>query len=510
MNNTTTYPDRLKRNLITLSTLIAVFLVTLDGTIATIALPQIQSSLSASQEQIVWVLTSYMLASVIATPLSGWLAERFGRKRIMVLSVAGFTLSSLGCGISTSLGELVLFRIVQGMTGASLVPLSQATFLDINPPENHGPAMALYGTGTLLGPLIGPTLGGWLTEYVSWHAVFLINVPFGILGCLGLILFMSEHRREDKISFDLFGFTALSIALASLQLMLDRGQQLDWFSSTEICIEAGIAASLAYIAVIHMLTTSNPFIKPGLFNDRNFSVGSILATLLGVFVVAVVPIMTTMMQQLFGYPVLLTGIVSAPRAVGNILTMLLMGRFVARVDARYLIIIGMLLTAGSLYTLATMTLDSDQHTLMVATFIQGCGSGFLFVPLTLVVFSTLRREYRNEGSTLFALTRNLGAAIGISYLQAFTIRDIAPARTQLVDSVRVDNFALAWPTPDFDITGSAPIAWLEQEVMRQATMTAYLDSYRLLFILALAMTPLALFMRSSRKSAAEQPAMHIE
>lgn len=506
---TATYPDPMRRNLITLSALIAVFLVTLDGTIAAIALPQIQSSLSASQEQIVWVLTSYMTASVIATPLSGWLAERFGRKRIMVLSVAGFTLSSFGCGISTGLGELVFFRIVQGLTGASLVPLSQATFLDINPPERHGPAMALYGTGTLVGPLIGPTLGGWLTEYVSWRWVFLINVPFGLLGLAGLAAFLSERRRSDKISFDLFGFTTLSIALAALQVMLDRGQQLDWFASTEICIEAGIAVALGYVTLVHIRTASNPFIRPALFSDRNFSLGSILATLLGVLVVAVVPIMTTMLQQLFGYPVLLTGLVSAPRAIGNIVTMLLMGRVVAKMDTRYLILIGMALTAVSLHTLTTMSLDTDKKILMLATFIQGCASGFLFVPLSLVVFSTLRPEFRNEGTTLFALTRNLGAAIGISYLQALTIRDLAPARTQLVAGARLDNLLLAWPLPDVDIT-DASLAWLEREVARQASMTAYLDSYRLLFIVALAMTPLALLMRTSRRRPAQSAVVAAE
>jgi DHA2 family multidrug resistance protein len=383
------YPDPAKRALITLAALTAVMMTTLDGTIAVIALPRIQSSLAASQEQIAWVLTSYLIASAIATPLAGWLATRFGRVRVMTVSVAAFTLASVGCGLSPNLETLVVFRFIQGFAGASLVPLSQVLLLDINPPERHGPATALFGMGTLVGPMIGPTLGDWLTETASWRAIFLINVPVGVLALLGLILFARDSSRGRPQPFDLMGFLAVSITLAALQLMFDRGQMQDWFSSREIWIEATVAALFAWLALVHMLTAPDPFIKPRLFADRNFLLGSVLGAMVGVFLVGVVPIVTSMMQQLLGYPVILTGILSFPRAVGNVLTLVICGRIINKVDPRWIILVGLLLQNVGLYVLTELSLSVGKETMAVIAFLQGCGSGFLFLPLTLLVFSTL-------------------------------------------------------------------------------------------------------------------------
>jgi len=504
------YPDPATRTLLTICAVAAVMMVTLDSTIAIIALPRIQSSLAASQEQIAWVLTSYLLAGAIATPLSGWLADRFGRNRTIAMSILGFTLSSIGCGVSANLEMLVLFRFIQGISGASLMPLTQVLLLDINPPERQGPAIALFGIGSLFGPMIGPTLGGWLTEYVSWRWIFFINIPVGLLGFLGFTLFATERRPPHIRPFDLKGFVAVALTLTSLQLMLDRGQMLDWFSSTEICIEAAVAALFGYLAVVHMLTARDPFIKPAIFRDRNFLLGSVMMALVSTLLNSLVPIMMTMMQQLMGYPVMLAGMLSLPRAAGNMATILIAGRAVAMVGARPLMLAGMLLLIASLIMLSNMSLETGQGPLAVVAFLQGCGSGLLFLPLTLVVFSTLPQHFRNEASTVFAMTRNIGAGAGISVILAMMIRDQSAIQSRLVEWVRPDNPIVAWRLPDFDAMNHESVGGMMSMIMREVAMVAYVDSYRLLLTLAVIITPLCLLMRSAGKAAEPLPLIPIE
>ena len=503
-----TYPDPTRRLLITGAAILAVLMVTLDGTIAVIALPQIQSSLGASSDQIAWVLTSYLIAGAIATPLSGWLADRVGRARVMALSVTGFTISSIACGMAPNLELLVLARLVQGLSGASLVPLAQVLLIDINPPERQGPAIAAFGMGTLLGPMMGPVLGGWLTEYVSWRAIFLINAPVGVIAITGLMIFARDAQPDRASPFDARGFAFISITLGAFQLMLDRGQMLDWFESTEICIEATIAGLFAWISVVHMLTARDPFIKPEIFSDRNFLVGTLLSGVTGIFLNGVVPIMTSMMQQLMGYPVLLTGLISMPRAVGNLLTIMIVGKLVSVFDARYLIFTGMLLLVLSLVMLSTMSLETSQTTMALVTFLQGAGSGMLFLPLTMIVFSTLPQKYRNEGSTLFTLVRSLAGAAGISLIQATTLRDQAQVQSHLVERVRSDNPVIALSVPDFDVGNLHSVYAMLHEVGRQAAMVAYVNSFRTILVMAVIAAPLALLMRGSARNAGTPVPLH--
>ncbi|HEX8055998.1 MAG TPA: DHA2 family efflux MFS transporter permease subunit, partial [Novosphingobium sp.] len=475
------YPDPFTRNMLTIASTAAVMMVTIDATIAIIALPNIQSSLAASQEQIAWVLTSYLIAAAIATPLSGWLADRFGRNRIIALSVIGFTLSSIGCGMSPNLEVLVLFRFLQGATGASVVPLTQVLLLDINPPERHGPAIALFGMGSLFGPMIGPTLGGWLTQYVSWRAIFLINAPVGAVSLAGFVIFGREGMRSAARAFDAQGFALVAIALTALQLMLDRGPMLDWFSSVEVCLEATATVAFFYLAVVHMVTARNPFIKPAIFRDRNFLLGTVINAALGVVLNGMTPMITTVMQQLLGYPVILTGMLSAPRAVGNMMTILFVGRLVSRVDGRLLILSGMGMLIWSLHILTGLSLDASQEELMLVGFLQGCGSGLMFLPLNLIVFSTLPQDLRNEGSTLFALTRSLGGAVGISMIQAATVRDMNVVQSRLVETVRPDNPLVGWRMPDLDFADPGSLGGFMGELGRQASILAYADSFQVLF-----------------------------
>lgn len=498
--DTGTYPDPARRTLITVSTMMAAVLVTLDSTIANVALPHIQSSVAASPEQILWVVTSYVIAGAIGTPLSGWLATRFGRKPVMVISVGLFTLTSVACGLATDITGLVAFRFLQGMAGASMVPLSQATLLDINPPARHGRAMALYGMGSMVGGIIGPALGGWLTDWLSWRAVFLINVPFGSLACLGMYLFLPNSPKQASARFDLFGFAALSIFLASLQLMVDRGQQVDWFDSAEICIEATFMAAFGYVFLVHIFTTRSPFIKPALFKDRNLLVGSVISMVLGVLVFGAMPLIGIMLQQLLGYPVMLAGLVQAPRGLATMCSMIIAGRLMGKVDTRFLLMAGMISTGAGYFMMAHLSLEADKIDIVLTGTMLAVGSGLIFVPLSTIVFSTLDPALRNEGAAVFALVRNIGSSVGISLLQVMTLRNAATVQSRLGEGVRPDNPFLALGLPEFDFAAPLAVSGMHGEIARQAMMVSYVDSFWLLFLMSLALLPIILLMRGPRRA----------
>src|SRR3546814_857888 len=326
--------------MITLSIMLATIMQTLDSTIANVALPHMAGSLSASQDQIMWVLTSYIVAAAIATPVAGWLSGRYGRKAIFLVSIAGFTASSMLCGISGNLFEIVCARLLQGMFGAALVPLSQSVMLDINPTERHARAMAVWGLGVMLGPVLGPTLGGWLTDNLSWRWVFLINLPVGILSFLGIFHYIHEAGNRKLARFDWFGFSMLAMAIGMLQLILDRGEQLDWFGSVEIRIEAAVGVIAFTFFVLHTLSAAgNSFFNLNLLKDQNFVTGLAFYFLLGLLLYATRALLPPMLQNLMGYPVMTTGLVTAPSGLGTMCTMMLAGRLVGRMDSRLILAI---------------------------------------------------------------------------------------------------------------------------------------------------------------------------
>ncbi len=483
-----------RRAFITVSVMLASIMQSLDTTIANVALPRIQGSLSATQDQMAWVLTSYIVAAAIMTPLSGWLAGQVGRKRVFVYSVAGFTLASMLCGLAQSLPQMVLARLMQGLCGAALVPLSQAVLLDINPPARHARAMAVWVMGVTLGPIIGPALGGWLTENYNWRWVFYINLPFGVLALLGILSFLPEAPTR-RSRFDFFGFTSLSLAIAGLQIMLDRGQLMDWFSSTEIRIEATVAAVAFYLFVIHMLTTTGTrFISPALFKDRNFLTGNIFIFIVGVVLFATLALLPPLLQDLLNYPVVTTGLVTAPRGIGTLAAMFFVGRIMGKVDTRWIIGLGFALTAVSSWQMSGFDLQMGASGVVWSGLIQGFGTGFVYVPLAAATFATLAPALRNEGTALFSLTRNLGSSIGISVVNTLLTRNTQIMHATLGEHVNRYSALLRAEFPG-GLANLRTVAGLNASVTQQATMIAYNNDFKLMMMLSLAAIPLVLLLR---------------
>ncbi len=340
-----------------------------------------QGSLAATSDQITWVLTSYIVAAAIMTAPVGWLAARFGRKNLFITCLVGFTIASMLCGVAQSLTQMVLFRLLQGVFGAALVPLSQATMLDIYPPEQRGSAMAMWGMGVMVGPILGPTLGGYLTELYNWRWVFYVNLPFGILATLGMMYFLPKSRIQSDLKFDWFGFGVLALGLGAFQLMLDRGETKDWFGSTEIIVEAVLAGIGIYLFLVHLFTSEKPFITPAIFKDRNFAASLLVMFAVGMVLLATSALMAPWLQNLANYPVEMAGLIMAPRGLGTMAAMLVAGRLSSRVDPRKLMAVGIGLLGYSLWGQTAWTPDVSEWEMILNTVIQGAGLGFVFIPL---------------------------------------------------------------------------------------------------------------------------------
>jgi DHA2 family multidrug resistance protein len=476
-----------------------------DTTIANVCLPHIQGSVSASQDQISWVLTSYIVSSAITMPLTGWLAGRFGVKYIFLASVIGFTLASALCGAATSLAQLVVFRVFQGVFGAGLVPLGQATLFTIYPREKHGQAMAIFSTGAMMGPIIGPTLGGWLTDNLGWRWCFYVNLPVGALCALGIFLFIRQSRRMRSEPFDFFGFAMLSLAVGTLQLMLDRGHIKDWFSSTEIWIEATIAGLCFYLLVVHTMTAGDrSFLNRELLKSPNFVAGSLLMFGVGMILSGTLALMPSMMQVLLNYPVFDAGWMMAPRGIGTMIAMFFVARMIGRVDMRLFILVGFVLTALSLWQMTGFSLLMGSGPILFAGLAQGFGLGCTFVPLNLLALSGLPHHILTQGTAIRALMRMLGGSIGIAILETQLSQNTQIVHSRLVEWLRPDN-PLAQPpflAPPFSLTDPSGIAALNHEVTRQAAMIGYLDDFKLMMIVILCSLPLLLLVRVPKREPA--------
>jgi MFS transporter, DHA2 family, multidrug resistance protein len=493
----------LNRPMITLSIMLATIMQTLDSTIANVALPHMQGTLSASQDQIAWVLTAYIVASAIATPLTGWLCDRFGQKYIFLASISGFTVASALCGMSNTLAEIVLARLLQGVFGAALVPLAQVVLMEINPREKQGSAMAVWGMGVMVGPILGPTLGGWLTDSYNWRWVFFINVPIGVLAFYGMWRYIRPDPGRKSARFDVLGFATLSLGLGALQLLLDRGQQNDWFSSTETWIEAVIAVIAATYFVAHtaMTPAKQSFLDYRLLKNQNYVTGLLFIFIVGLVLYATRALTPTMLENLLGYPVATTGLVTAPAGVGTMLAMLIAGRIIGKVDLRLTLLVGFLVTAFALWQMTGYSLELSESDIVWPGVIQGFGTGLVFVPLSAATFATLSPEMRAQGTSLYSLVRNIGSSIGISLVQTLLTRNTVIAHASLAE--RVTRGSFAWNNPAvaaaFDVRTPSGAALLDSAVTQQAAMIAYIDDFWFMLFLTLLVTPLLLLIRPPRR-----------
>jgi DHA2 family multidrug resistance protein len=488
-----------QRAVVTIAVMLAVLLQVLDTTIANVALPHMQASLSATQDTINWVLTSYIVASAIALPIAGWAADRIGRKRLLVISVIGFTAASVLCAMATSLTEMVIFRAAQGVSGAFLVPLAQATLFDINPREKHGQAMALFGGGIMIGPILGPVLGGWLTDSYNWRWVFLVNLPVGAICTVMMLRFLPKTGTERR-KFDMFGFAMLAIAVGSLQLLLDRGQQKDWFESWEIIFETGVAIGAFWMFVVHTLVGRNALFERGMFADRNFATGLVFMAVTGVLLLAGLALLPPLLQNLYGYSVLQSGFLTAPRGVGTLLSMLLAGRLTGKMDARLLVGLGVVLMGVSLWLMTGFALEQPSGPVIWSGLVQGLGLGLIFVPLQSLAFETLTPRLRTTAASLLNLARNVGGSVGISVVSSQLVRMTQVAHADMASNIGSDvPVAAASLLQSIGVPGAAALALLNAEVTRQAVFIAYLDDFKLMMIVTFAVLPLLLLMRKGSK-----------
>ncbi len=482
----------------------ASLLQVLDTTIANVAIPHMQSTLGATSESITWVLTSYIVASAVAMPVTGWLADRVGGRRLFILSVAGFIGTSMLCGMAQNLEEMVLFRALQGVAGAFIPALSQSFMLDTSRPSRHAQVMAIWGMGIMIGPILGPILGGWLTESANWRWVFYVNLPVGVLA-LAILMAELPHREGAARRFDLTGFALLGLALASFQLLLDRGAHLDWFDAGEIWLYTFLAASAGWMAIVHMATARGPLFEGWMFRDRNFTLALCFMFVIGVVMFANMALLPPMLQHLFGYGVIDTGIVLMPRGVGVLISMQLSGVLIRRgLDARVVVASGFAITAFSQWQMAHWSLGADSYHFILSGLIQGLGMGLVFIPLNVTAFSTLEPRLRTDGASLLNLVRSLGASVGISVTTILLARNIQISHEELGSHVTAQSLgSLDLSAVDrFQALGQAGLAMIDAEINRQAAMIGYIDDFWLMMWMALAAVPFAFLMRPAKGVAA--------
>jgi DHA2 family multidrug resistance protein len=498
----------LRRNMVTICAMTATIMQALDTTIANVALPYMQGSLSASQDQINWVLTSYIVAAAIMTAPVGWIANRFGRKRIFILCSGGFTIASVLCGLAQDINQMVLFRLLQGVFGAALVPLSQAVMLDSYALHERAKAMSIWGMGVMMGPIMGPSLGAWLTETYSWHWVFFVNLPFGIFTVLGLLVFMDETRTDLNLRFDWFGFTALAVAIGSLQLALDRGEQLGWLESSEIIAEFIVSGIGFYYFFAHSLTTSKPFIQFALFTDRNFVTGCVFMAVMGLVLYSTMALASPYLQNVIGYPIITAGLLLASRGCGTFVAMMLVGRMMRYIEARTLIITGLGLTALSLFYMTGWTDQTGVPEIVTLSIIQGFGFGLVFVPLSTVSFLTLPNQLRTDGTSMLTLMRNVASSIGISVVIAQLTQGSRRVHAVLVEQVNPFNHAMQMPDVSgmINMSTDAGRAMADAMVNVQAQIIAFSQDYQMVMVFILCTIPLALMIGSTRASLRKQQA----
>jgi MFS transporter, DHA2 family, multidrug resistance protein len=495
-----TKADDTRRYWILATVTLATLLFAMTVTISYVVLPQMQGSLSATQDQIAWSVTFNLVATAVGTPASGWLANRFGRRALMIWCVTGFSVASLLCGTATTLEELVTYRVIQGIMGAPITPVAQAIILGTFPRRQHGLATAVWGMGVVCGPIIGPTIGGFIAEAYDWRWVFFMTFPVCVVSILMVFVFITDRTRNSDIRLDWTGFLALSIAVASFQLMLDRGERLDWFDATEIVIEACLAGLGLYLFAVHSLMAKKPFLDPKLLLDRNFALGLFFAFAFGGLAFVPMVLLPTMLQDLQGFPDSIIGLILAARGVGSMI-----GNFavvaMSRFDPRIGLVIGYTSQSMSGYMMAQFDLNVSMADVMFTSAFQGFGNSFLWVPLTVIAFGTLPTQRLGEATAVFHLIRNLGSAIVISICVGVVIHSAGVSYSVISENINPFNeaFGIASVAGGWSLDSLTGLAKLSNEVDRQSSMIGYINAFYVFSAFAISIVPFIIFLKKPER-----------
>tara|TARA_Y100001934_G_scaffold176806_1_gene209414 strand:+ start:1601 stop:3130 length:1530 start_codon:yes stop_codon:yes gene_type:complete len=489
------------RILITVTAMLATTVIVLDINISAIALPHMQGGLSANQDQVSWIVTTYFMMQASTMAATGWLVSRIGRKRLYVCALAGFAFCSLMSGNAETIPEIMFFRGLQGMCSAPIAPISQALMLDSYPRERHGQALAIWGAGVMFAPVMGPVIGGWLTEEFSWRWVFYVSTPFAILAVIGAVFSVKETPRDREKPFDIKGYLFLVLALASLQLTLDRGEIEGWFDSNYIVITTSAVVLGLYFFITHSLTTNNRFISPEIFKDKNLMLGIVFQFILGFLVLSMNVIMPLFMQNLREFPIMMAAMVMMPRGIGTLVGLVVAGRLSNRVDPRAVIIFGFLCVAFSAWRLSNFTVDVGIWDFIIAAFFNGIGIGAIWVPLTAVSFWTLPAKFRTEASTFTTLFRNYGSGIGVSVVICILSRSQTTAHTYLSERINPYSEAMkSYLLPEqWNFSSVDGLRLIDNEIARQAMSIGFFNDFYFIMIGALASIPLAMLLSRGDK-----------
>lgn len=491
----------LRRGLITVALVLGPVMQVLDSSVMSIALTSMQGTLSAAQDQIAWVLTAYLIAVAVMTPLWGAMTDRFNRKSLFLFAIAGFTVASVLSGLGDTLNEVLVYRFLQGMFGAALVPLSQAGLMDVYEPKDYGVAMSWWGVGIMFGPVFGPTIGGYITEWYSWRWVFFMNVPVGLFGFLMVGLLVPPTTARRRRPFNYFGYLMLAVALGSLQFVLDRGERLDWWASPLMVGLACISAAAFWVFLVNSFTAAHPFVDPLILANRNFLFGMLLRVVFGILLFGSLVLIPPFLQNMLGYPVADAGLMMAPRGLATMVAAIIVGRIVKYLDPRKLIAFGMSLAAISAWQMSLLTLDASMSWIVVLIMLQGAGFACFFIPLSTATFSDMAAEQRDQGTAFFALTGNIGRSAGVAVLAGFLARNTQANHARLSEHASPFNDLIAHvPLPEaWNLAETAGLAALNAEITRQASMLAYIADFQLLTAVLVFCLPLTLLMRNPRR-----------
>lgn len=513
------YPQRVVNPwVVACSVMLATFMEVLDTTVVNVSIPHIAGNLASTNEEGTWVVTSYLVSNAIVLPISGWLATRMGRKRLLLTCVAGFTLTSLCCGLATSLWQLILFRILQGLTGGGLQPLAQAILLETFPKERHGHAMAAFGIGILLAPILGPTLGGWITDNYSWRWIFYLNLPVGLLSLvlMNRFVFDPQYMKRGDRRVDLWGIGFLALGIGSLQVILDTGQRKDWFSSGDIRIFSGLCAFGLVALIIRELTTDHPVVDLRVFRDRSFSSGVFLISMLGFVLYASLVLLPLYLQTLMGYPAYNSGLALSPRGIGALIFTPLAGHLTTKIDPRRLLLVGIVLGSLTMFDLSGLNLYAGFWDILWAQVVQGVALAFLFIPLMSLAMSHISPQKMGNATSIFNLMRNIGGSVGIAVMTTFLARRSQLHQNHLVanvtpgdaESVRVLRGMQAnfFAHGADSVTGSRQaLAALYGLVQQHAAMLAFVEAFWVMGVVFLLMIPFLPLLHYAKKKPQAPP-----